>query len=117
MPRGAVSEIPSLASECSASLPCERCRADQAFLRNPDRPADPPSHVKITMADLYAGCGGMTLGMYEASRQRNCGLAVSLAIDCDPAAIETYKSNFPSANTSIAKVEDVFDGSIGSLPT
>lgn len=120
MPRGAVSQIPSPALRCSASSPCKRCRSDQDFLRNadpPSHPADSRAEVKITIADLYAGCGGMTLGLYEAARQQNYRLKVSLAIDSDQKALAIYESNFPSALTRVAKVEEVFDGVIGSPPT
>lgn len=117
MPRGVVSQVLSPASRCSAGLPCARCRSDQAFLRNSQRPPDSRGDVKITIADLYAGCGGMTLGLHEASRRHDYQASVSLAIDLDQDSISIYKSNFPSAGTRVADVAQIFDGLVGSSPT
>ena len=43
----------------------------------------------VTCIDLFAGCGGFSLGLHRA------GLKILAAIDFDPKAVEVYKANFP----------------------
>lgn len=55
----------------------------------------------FTVIDLFAGCGGMTLGFQESGRFRPV-----LAVECDPDAAETYRLNF-GEHVAEARVEDV----------
>ena len=43
----------------------------------------------MTCIDLFAGCGGFSLGLHRA------GLKILAAIDFDPKAVEVYQANFP----------------------
>ena len=43
----------------------------------------------VTCIDLFAGCGGFSLGLDRA------GLKILAAIDFDPKAVEVYRANFP----------------------
>lgn len=55
----------------------------------------------LTMIDLFAGCGGMSLGFRESGRF--CSV---LAVECDSDAAETYRLNF-GKHVAEAKIEDV----------
>ncbi len=43
----------------------------------------------LTCIDLFAGCGGFSLGLHRA------GLQIVAAIDFEPKAMEVYRANFP----------------------
>src|SRR5437867_5304690 len=95
---------------CSPSKPCKQCARDQAFLRATRRPRRVAERTSITAVDLFAGCGGMTVGLQEAARRAASGLKISLAVDSDSAAIGIYKANFPEAETEVGDVSVLFDG-------
>ena len=77
----------------------------------------PQSGPTISVADLFAGCGGMTVGLIEAARELGCRPKISLAVDSDPAVISIYKANFQEAGALVADVGTLFDGEIGARPT
>src|SRR5664279_1092685 len=52
------------------------------------RQSGPASGQAPTMIDLFAGCGGLTLGFVQA------GFIPVLAVERDPAAASTYAANF-----------------------
>ena len=49
-----------------------------------------PLRENLTSIDLFAGCGGISLGFERA------GIEVLAAIDSDLKAIEVYRSNLPN---------------------
>lgn len=102
---------------CSSRKLCGRCSADQDFLRTQTPPQLSQNGTVIRAADLYSGCGGMTLGLWEAARQLKFRLKVSLAVDSDPDGLRIYKANFRDANALAADVCDSFDGEIGAAFT
>jgi len=62
----------------------------------------------ISLIDLYCGCGGMTLGVKEALRNKNFSLDIKLAVDSNLPAIEVYRNNFAVGN-DIATDKDIND--------
>ena len=86
---------------------------DQSFLRRPTRPdyenaknAGPA----VRVVDLFAGCGGMTLGIAQCAFELGCATDVRLAVDFELAAIRTYAENFGRENTRHSTVEALFNG-------
>jgi DNA (cytosine-5)-methyltransferase 1 len=71
----------------------------------------------IHSVDLFAGCGGMTLGLLEAARRHGLRLNTVLAVDSDPEVVEVYERNFSSANCMVSDVAAFFDGPIGASLT
>jgi DNA (cytosine-5)-methyltransferase 1 len=97
---------------------CQRCREDKTFLRR----KLPPKHSlerrgSIRVVDLFAGCGGMTIGVREAVRSANVRIEVPLAIDSDEEVIKLYRANVPGARTFVGDVTDCFDGPLGATAT
>lgn len=90
-----------------------RLDADLAFLRSKKRPSYERFHERIGVVDLFCGCGGMTLGVAEAARQRGYSTSVRLAIDLDGVAAEVYAENFRDARVESSSVEEWFPGGLG----
>ena len=82
-------------------------------LRSTTRPAFEEGARSLRIVDLFSGCGGLTLGVAQASRGRDVALEVALAVDNDEAALSVYRENFPKANTSELSIDSLFDGKIG----
>lgn len=51
--------------------------------------------------DLYAGCGGMSLGM------KNAGFDIVYANEINPDAASTYKRNFPSVHIDVEDIRNI----------
>ncbi len=69
----------------------------------------------LSAIDLFCGCGGLALGVWEAARIHCRSLQIQLAVDCSPNAIAVYRTNFGlddsvAANTDICSV---FPGQFG----
>ncbi len=100
----------------SASGPtsgCPICDADGYFIRS-SRPPYEALRPRLRIIDLFAGCGGLTLGAAEAARRLGLGIDVRLAVDFDKAATEVYRSNLPTAAVRCCSVEDLFGGDPGA---
>ena len=87
---------------------------DRTFLRTVKRPHYEKLKPKLKIADLFCGCGGLSLGLAEAARGLGFGLSVRLAVDMDQVAVSVYRRNFPDANVHCARVEELFHGALGS---
>jgi len=67
----------------------------------------------LACADLFAGCGGLTLGVAQACRDHSVALDARLAIDFDEDATSVYTANFPKANVRQSDVRELFDRDLG----
>lgn len=93
---------------------CHICQADASALRSTDAPAFDPSWPAINAADLFSGCGGLSLGIQRAAYGSGCSLDVKLALDSDQIAMNVYRDLFPTAKTICDPIEEVLDGELGS---
>ena len=89
---------------------------DLAFLRAPTWPADGNTGPELTVVDLFCGCGGMTLGVWEAARRAGRNARAVLACDISESQLAVYAANF---GTKSVKNEDLnrISSLIGSAPT
>ena len=81
---------------------------DEAWLRTQSL-----SHLDVPrettrVVDLFAGCGGMTLGVTEAARALGMGCESVLAMDTHANALGVYERNFQCNRLSREPVESVF---------
>ena len=93
---------------------CNTCDSDISILRSSSFPSGEPSRSRLRIADLFSGCGGLSLGIQMAACDSGHSLDVRLAVDSDPVAMEVYRGLFPTAATVCSPIEQVFDGEIGS---
>lgn len=88
------------------------CSAELAWLRSSAVPSYGGGPNPVRLADLFCGCGGMSLGIAEAARRGGRGATVALAADVSSDAVAAYKLNFPGALIQEVEVESLFDGSM-----
>lgn len=71
----------------------------------------------IHVADLFAGCGGMSVGMSEAARALGMKCRFSFASEMDPIKADVYSKNLAPAALHVGLVEQLFDGAVGTPAT
>jgi DNA (cytosine-5)-methyltransferase 1 len=100
-------------------LPPDIPDPDQAWLRSTEWPGYDAGHPTLHVVDLFAGCGGMTLGLAHAAHLRGERIAIDLAVDFEPDATAVYTHNFAKLDPRVetAPVEDFFDGALGAALT
>lgn len=91
---------------------------DRSWLRATTAPPQPKQHFgDVRVVDLFAGCGGLSLGVWEACRALGLKMSPILAVDTDQRALDVYSTNFPAVDAVAAPVESLLDGTIGSPVT
>ena len=85
---------------------------DLQFLQSVDRPEYERGHSSLSVVDLFAGCGGMTLGVAEAARRAGIAVDVPLAVDFAEAPTRVFAAAFPKASVERESVEEFFDGEV-----
>jgi DNA (cytosine-5)-methyltransferase 1 len=87
-------------------------------LRARRRPAFDNGSGVTRIVDLFAGCGGISLGLAQASHAAGSALQIALAVDFEPLATAVYEQNFHFAERiETAPVEAFFDGELGAAAT
>jgi len=90
---------------------------DWAWLRQTKAPASRVAKEKsIRVADLFSGCGQMTIGVAEAARAVGLRAELALAADLDEDALEVCRRAFPRALTRSTPIEQVLTGPLGTDP-
>ncbi len=87
---------------------------DQAWLLSERCPALADTLGTVRVVDLFAGCGGLTLGIAEACRALQLEMQAVMANDIDPQVLGIYGLNFPEARLVSDPVEELLDAEVGS---
>ena len=70
---------------------------DAAWLKATSPPTHPVIRGNVRIVDLFSGCGALTLGIAEACRALSLKAEHVFASDINPAALNVFARNFPSA--------------------
>ena len=103
-------QLPSTPAEHAGA--CDRCAVDREFLVTKKRPDYEGTPSPLQLVDLFAGGGGLTIGVAEAALRMGRGTEVALAVENDDRAADIYGLNFPRANLVRSSVEALFDGEL-----
>ena len=93
---------------------------DLQWLRSLNRQTASPANTKqLKIVDVFCGCGGLTLGAFEAARLCGHYIEIALALDFNVEALEVFRRNFRVDETVAieADVGAVFPGEMGQEPT
>ncbi|UKJ62600.1 DNA cytosine methyltransferase [Cellulosimicrobium cellulans] len=86
-------------------------------LRQTDRPEFEVGPTAITLVDLFAGCGGLTLGAAQAAADHNVATDIRLAVDLEESATSVYAENFKKAAVETSSIDEHFNGKLGARLT
>jgi DNA (cytosine-5)-methyltransferase 1 len=87
---------------------------DQVFLRSKKPAWHSPLRGTVRAADLFSGCGGLSLGTREACTALGRQFKSVLAIDEDLSSLEVYKRNFSPTLPIKENIWSVLSGEIGA---
>ncbi|MDP9438575.1 MAG: DNA cytosine methyltransferase [Actinomycetota bacterium] len=90
---------------------------DSAWLTSKEEPEHVTSRGSVRIADLFSGCGALTLGAVDACHALGFGTETVLAVDTNAKALDTYARNFPATTTSSTPVERILDSDLGESPS
>lgn len=99
-------------SDCD-HLSCRGCLSDLTYLQRIEKPRLINRVGRVTAVDLFCGCGGMSVGLFEAARRAYRSLEIPLAVDSHSIAAATFQRNFPKANVRTDDVLTLFNGTVG----
>ena len=86
---------------------------DGEWLRLKKRPSL-LSETTITSVDLFAGCGGLVVGMMEACRRLGLDHSVVFANEWDEEALSVFVQNLNPVESNDDDIAELFDGELGS---
>jgi DNA (cytosine-5)-methyltransferase 1 len=90
---------------------------DLCWLRAAETWRAASSRRVVRAADLFCGCGGLTLGAREAAHALGYSFEVRLAVDSDSEAMAVYRANFFPDLVHRGDILDLVDGRLGDPPT
>lgn len=98
-------------------LICHRAdQKDTAFLRRKKPKSISTNAREVRGADIFCGCGGLSLGLQEACSDLDHRLEVVWAADSNPRALRVYRQNFHPLSDSDHPLEKWLPGELGRAP-
>jgi DNA (cytosine-5)-methyltransferase 1 len=93
-----------------------KAAADWLFLRLKTPPPSASSGTQVRVADLFSGCGAMSVGVAEACRALNLAFSPAGAFDINPVALEVYAKNFGTPTPAPVDLGAVFASQLNRRP-
>jgi DNA (cytosine-5)-methyltransferase 1 len=91
---------------------------DASWLRARRAPPSAPENApEFCIADMFSGCGGLSLGIAEACRALGLRPRYAFANDMDRATLEVYCANFAPKHAIVDEIERHVDGDVGTRAT
>lgn len=87
-----------------------------AWLRGERQPAAQNAQ-EIRTVDLFAGCGGLSLGVEEACRALGLVSHCTLAVDINEHALTAFQANLKPERSHLGAIENLLDGELGGSTT
>jgi DNA (cytosine-5)-methyltransferase 1 len=85
---------------------------DLSWLKSKGRPAPAEGNNVLRVADLFSGCGGLSLGVEEAARALGIPVEFAFASDIYPPALEVFQANLKPAVVASEPIEQLIDGQL-----
>jgi DNA (cytosine-5)-methyltransferase 1 len=77
----------------ATSTPTSSAASDLEFLCSGTALDAPASRTELTVADLFSGCGGLSLGVLEGARRAGRSASMALAIDFEQAPLDVLRES------------------------
>ncbi len=108
-------ESPAASKHTSSKNLAERHarQADLEWLQHEEWPNTDQAVGTMNGVDLFSGCGGISVGLWEACRNIGVNLKMVMACDLFSAAKESYVANFAPTHFLDQPIEDRVNGGIG----
>lgn len=90
---------------------------DHTFLRLDEMPGTFHAYGDVRVADLFSGCGGLSLGIREACRALGLSFQSVFAVDHHGPSLDVYKANFTPTHAHHGDIESVLNGELGTKVT
>jgi len=90
-------------------------RFDKSWLQSPTSPEHETTGPYIRVVDLFAGCGGLSVGVREAVSALGGRFASIFASDIDEGAISIYSTNFSPKYISSQPIQDIFQSEFSAI--
>jgi len=91
--------------------------SDIEWLTSATQPAQKAEGRAIRTVDLFAGCGGLSLGVKEACRRAGFEHRVEFASEWDEGAMEVFRQNFDPVHYSCEDIDSILSSSHRKTPT
>lgn len=93
--------------------------ADALWLRRDSRPAYAEGGPNVRIADLFSGCGLLSLGALEGARALGLGAVIEIAVDIEPSALRVMRASLDLDDQTARELDlaAVLDGDLEDDPT
>lgn len=93
------------------------CDSDYLRLLDGNINSGIPKKADINIVDIFAGCGGISLGVIEAINSMGLTSSISLAVEWEKAAADCFSENLSPKKMFCQDINELIDGQLGEIST